>query len=289
MSNPFLAEGEYEASEPWGGITTRPAAPQPVPSRSNYAPDASAGKSAREIELERREEALRFREAKLVERERAIVDMRPNWPKFKSITTYKRYRQDSQAIDLFPRRPDTYIPTSAPPSRRATHPLPSLPNPRTDPQDIPESGQWLVKRLFLAWHLAVLTYVINCIACFTVLVTKGEQGGSMFGVSLLIMAIGIPVSFVFWYRPIYTGVKHDRSISFFFFFVNYSFHIGVAVLLGIGIPGWGGSCLAPKYSFDFSTTLDKNQPQKSERFEAPTNAVVPRNGSPQDPRPPASP
>ncbi|KAJ3086162.1 Ubiquitin-conjugating enzyme E2 G2, partial [Quaeritorhiza haematococci] len=108
-------------------------------------------------------------------------------------------------------------------------------------KDIPQHGQWLVSRLYYAWYLAVATYIINCAASFSLLVTKAESAGGTFGLSLVIMVVGIPVSFVFWYRQIYTGVKFDRSISFFLFFVNYAFHLGVSALLAVGIPGWGGA------------------------------------------------
>jgi hypothetical protein len=64
----------------------------------------------------------------------------------------------------------------------------------------------------------------------------------------MIMLVGIPVAFTFWYRAIYHGVKHDRSASFFVFYLNYGFHLAVVCLLGIGLPGWGGAGLI--YVFD---------------------------------------
>ncbi|KAI9206298.1 scamp family-domain-containing protein [Polychytrium aggregatum] len=108
-------------------------------------------------------------------------------------------------------------------------------------KDIPQRGKPLVKRLYAAWMIATATYLMNCIASFSILVTKGESGGGTFGLSLIILLVGTPVSFVFWYRPLYTGVKADRSISFFLFFFNYSFHLAFAALLAVGIPGWGGA------------------------------------------------
>ena len=82
---------------------------------------------------------------------------------------------------------------------------------------------------------------MNMVAALSLLSTGADSGATTFGISLLIMLVGIPVSFTFWYRQIYMGVKQDSSISFFFFFLNYSFHIGASVLLCIGIPGWGGA------------------------------------------------
>lgn len=108
-------------------------------------------------------------------------------------------------------------------------------------EEIPERGRWLVKRVYGAWYLAVIAYLMNAVAAFSCLVTKGEQGGSTFGLALVILLIGTPVSFVFWYRPLYNGVKNDSSISFMFFWFNYGFHLAVVALLAVGIPGWGGA------------------------------------------------
>ncbi|KAJ3163469.1 Secretory carrier-associated membrane protein 5 [Geranomyces michiganensis] len=108
-------------------------------------------------------------------------------------------------------------------------------------KEIPLRGRWLVKRVYMAWMLAITSYIINAIACFSLLVTNASSGGTTFGVSLLILLVGTPVSFVFWYRPLYNGVKNDSSAQFFFFWFNYGAHLGVAALLAVGIPGWGGA------------------------------------------------
>ncbi|KAJ3006612.1 hypothetical protein HKX48_009554 [Thoreauomyces humboldtii] len=107
-------------------------------------------------------------------------------------------------------------------------------------KEIPVRGRWLVKRVYLGWMLAVLVYFVNCIAAFCLLVTNASSGGVTFGVSLLILLVGTPVSFVFWYRPLYKAVRADSSAGFFFFWFNYGCHLAVAVLLAVGIPGWGG-------------------------------------------------
>ncbi|KAJ3151487.1 Secretory carrier-associated membrane protein 5 [Geranomyces variabilis] len=104
-------------------------------------------------------------------------------------------------------------------------------------KEIPLRGRWLVKRVYMAWILAVIVYLVNCIAAFSLLVTNASSGGVTFGISLLILLVGTPVSFVFWYRPLYNGVKGDSSSSFFFFWFNYGAHLCVAALLAVGIPG----------------------------------------------------
>ncbi|KAJ3211415.1 Secretory carrier-associated membrane protein 5 [Dinochytrium kinnereticum] len=98
--------------------------------------------------------------------------------------------------------------------------------------DIPETGRWLVKRLYMAWYLSCAAYLANFAAAFALLVVKAENAGGTFGLALVIFLVGIPVS---------SGVKHDRSISFFLFFFNFGFHLAVSALLAVGIPGWGGA------------------------------------------------
>ncbi|KAI8846779.1 scamp family-domain-containing protein [Chytridium lagenaria] len=105
--------------------------------------------------------------------------------------------------------------------------------------DIPETGRWIVKRMYMAFYLSAVTYLANFVAAFALLVVKAESAGGTFGLALVIFWWGR--QFVFWYRPLYSGVKNDRSISFFFFFFNYCFHLAVSALLAVGIPGWGGA------------------------------------------------
>ncbi|TPX67052.1 hypothetical protein SpCBS45565_g04006 [Spizellomyces sp. 'palustris'] len=201
--NPFTVDEERE--NPFEAPEERPSANNPwgtAPSSSHSRQASSnpyAGKSIRELDLEKREAEVRLKEAQIAEREKQLNAFQiPNWPKF---------------------RPMIY------------HDI---------EKDIPEGGRWLVKRVYWAWYLAVLVYFVNAIAAFSLLVTKGEAGGATFGLALIIFLIGTPVSFVFWYRPLYNGVKQDSSISFFFFYFNYGFHLGVAALFAVGIPGWGG-------------------------------------------------
>ena len=82
--------------------------------------------------------------------------------------------------------------------------------------------------------MACVTYFLNMIAGIALLASQAEGSGATFGISLVIMLVGIPVAFAFWYRSIYVGVKHDRSISFFLFYLNYGFHLGVMCILAIG-------------------------------------------------------
>lgn len=82
---------------------------------------------------------------------------------------------------------------------------------------------------------------MNVAGSIALLATKSELAGANFGISLAFMLIGIPLGFAFWYRSIYVGIKHDRSISFMLFYFNFGIHLAAMIILGIGIPGWGGA------------------------------------------------
>ncbi|KAI9190284.1 hypothetical protein H9P43_001717 [Blastocladiella emersonii ATCC 22665] len=108
-------------------------------------------------------------------------------------------------------------------------------------KEIPAKGRPVVQRMYYLWMFSVWTYVINCIACLSALITKHSAGGSMFVMSFLIMVIGVPTSWSFWYKQLYDGARDDKSIRFFLFFLNFAFHLGATVILGVGVPGWGGA------------------------------------------------
>ncbi|KAL2917464.1 hypothetical protein HK105_203130 [Polyrhizophydium stewartii] len=120
--------------------------------------------------------------------------------------------------------------------------------------DIPKNGQWLVKRVYTAWWLAAITFIINFIAAFALLIKKADGAGATFGMSLLLLVLGVPFSFVFWYRALYDGVKRDSSIKFMFFFFNYAVHLAAMGIFAIGITGWGGAGVIYTLSM-FSTDM----------------------------------
>lgn len=169
--------------------------------QSSTDPIGDVSLRQREAELERREQMLQYRESKLNQKEVQL----------------QQYGQ----LPNWPRcKPMIY------------HDI---------DKDIPEGGRRLVKRVYFAWYISVWVYLINVIANFTLMLAKATAGGGNFGVSLIILFIGTPVSFVFWYQPLYNGIKLDRSMSIFIFFLCYGFHIGITGLFAIGIQGWGGA------------------------------------------------
>lgn len=156
----------------------------------------------REEELQRREQTLAYREARLAERETKVQEL-------------------GQTAPNWPRcRPMIY------------HDI---------QRDIPENGRQLVKRVYFGWYIAVWVYLINAIASFSLMTSKATGAGGNFGMALIVLLIGTPVSFVFWYKPLYDGVKFNRSMNIFIFFLCYGFHILIAGIFAVGVQGWGGA------------------------------------------------
>jgi hypothetical protein len=94
--------------------------------------------------------------------------------------------------------------------------------------DIPPDAQAMVKRVYIAWYGkswalkfresiflslihtiigCIVTYTINMVACFANLLSNANTGDSDFAISLMYLIVGVPIAFVFWYRPLYNAVK----------------------------------------------------------------------------------
>ncbi|KAJ3350727.1 hypothetical protein HDU83_009455 [Entophlyctis luteolus] len=212
MSNPFTIESED--SDPFADNHTQWGAPhvsqaQPAHGISRKQPSAQpySNESAQAQTLAAREAELAKREAQLNKREEQLVQK-------------EAQLEHIHAPNFPPCKPLVYHDIEA---------------------EIPAEGKWLVKRLYYAWIFSVFNYLVNAVTCFLLLINKAESAGANFGASLVMLLAITPVSFVFWYQPLYNGVKRNRSIQFFLFQFNYGFHLGLAGLLAAGIPGWGGA------------------------------------------------
>ncbi|KAJ3210917.1 hypothetical protein HDU82_007145 [Entophlyctis luteolus] len=212
MSNPFTIESED--SDPFADNHTQWGAPhvsqaQPAHGISRKQPSAQpySNDSAQAQTLAAREAELAKREAQLNKREEQLVQK-------------EAQLEHIHAPNFPPCKPLVYHDIEA---------------------EIPAEGKWLVKRLYYAWIFSVFNYLVNAVTCFLLLISKAESAGANFGASLVMLLAITPVSFVFWYQPLYNGVKRNRSIQFFLFQFNYGFHLGLAGLLAAGIPGWGGA------------------------------------------------
>jgi len=107
--------------------------------------------------------------------------------------------------------------------------------------EIPENGRTIVRRVYFSWFSFSFALFLNMIALLSGVIVDSDVGVD-FGISIALLAVLIPVSFVFWYRTLYVAVKRDRGVNYFFFFFNYICHIGFCIIMCIGIPksGAGG-------------------------------------------------
>ncbi|KAI8612758.1 scamp family-domain-containing protein [Chytriomyces sp. MP71] len=205
-ANPFADHQAAAAPSRWTP-SERPQqqAPPPQPSYTSYpSAQLSHGSNGN----------LATREAELVRREAAL-------------------NQREKQLDVREASMGDYNPPNFPPCKPMVY--------HDIEKDIPDEGKPLVKRLYLAWIFSVFNFLINAITGFLLITQKAESAGGNFGSALIMLLAITPVSFVFWYQPVYNGVKNKRSIQFFLFQVNYCFHIGLCGLLSAGIPGWGGA------------------------------------------------
>lgn len=66
-----------------------------------------------------------------------------------------------------------------------------------------------------------------------------ENGAGMFFFALFTMLLFIPLSFIFWFRPLYKAFRDDSSFSFMVFFFVFFCQIALAVVWALGVPGTG--------------------------------------------------
>ncbi|PWA86095.1 SCAMP [Artemisia annua] len=105
-------------------------------------------------------------------------------------------------------------------------------------------GSWLGLMLCLVWNLIAVTG-----AWF-----KG-QGVEIWLLAVIYIILGVPGSYLLWYRPLYRAMRTDSAIKFTLFFLTYSCHITFCVFALLAPPFiiQGKSLTGIMSAIDFAT------------------------------------
>lgn len=100
--------------------------------------------------------------------------------------------------------------------------------------EIPVNAQRLQYLAFASWLGIVLCLVFNVIAVTVCWIKHG--GVKIFFLATIYALLGIPLSYVLWYRPLYRAMRTDSALKFGWFFLFYMLHIGFCIFAAIAPP-----------------------------------------------------
>ncbi|KAH9753172.1 Secretory carrier-associated membrane protein 4 [Citrus sinensis] len=80
----------------------------------------------------------------------------------------------------------------------------------------------------------VLCLVFNVIAVIVCWIKGG--GVKIFFLATIYALLGVPMSYVLWYRPLYRAMRTDSALKFSWFFLFYLIHIGFCIFAAIAPP-----------------------------------------------------
>jgi hypothetical protein len=96
-------------------------------------------------------------------------------------------------------------------------------------------------------HIFCLT--LNMVGALAILVSPMEgtdqAAGTNFGISVVFWALGIPLSWVFWYRPIYNAADGDKASMYLIFLCMFALNICFIGVIIVGISAGGTVYAAP--------------------------------------------
>ncbi|PWA84006.1 SCAMP-like protein [Artemisia annua] len=100
--------------------------------------------------------------------------------------------------------------------------------------EIPVHAQKLQYSAFASWLGIVLCLAFNVVAV-TVCWTNGG-GVKIFLLATLYALLGVPLSYVLWYRPLYRAMRTDSAMNFTWFFLFYLLHLVFCIFAAIAPP-----------------------------------------------------
>ncbi|XP_054792077.1 secretory carrier-associated membrane protein 4-like [Prosopis cineraria] len=100
--------------------------------------------------------------------------------------------------------------------------------------EIPVHAQRLQYLAFASWLGIVLCLVFNVVAVIICWIRGG--GVKIFFLAVIYALLGVPLSYVLWYRPLYRAMRTDSALKFGWFFLFYLLHIAFCVIAAIAPP-----------------------------------------------------
>uniref|UniRef100_A0A453PBT4 Secretory carrier-associated membrane protein n=1 Tax=Aegilops tauschii subsp. strangulata TaxID=200361 RepID=A0A453PBT4_AEGTS len=100
--------------------------------------------------------------------------------------------------------------------------------------EIPANAQRLQYLAFASWLGIVLCLVWNFIAVTVCWIRGGDS--KLFFLATIYGMLGVPLSYLMWYRPLYRAMRTDSAFSFGWFFLCYMLHIGFCIIAAIAPP-----------------------------------------------------
>ena len=100
--------------------------------------------------------------------------------------------------------------------------------------EIPANVQKLQYLAFASWLGIVLCLSWNFIAVIVCWIKEGDS--KLFFLATIYALLGIPLSYLMWYRPLYRAMRTNSAFSFGWFFLCYLIHIGFCIIAAIAPP-----------------------------------------------------
>uniref|UniRef100_A0A7N0UKY4 Secretory carrier-associated membrane protein n=1 Tax=Kalanchoe fedtschenkoi TaxID=63787 RepID=A0A7N0UKY4_KALFE len=100
--------------------------------------------------------------------------------------------------------------------------------------EIPVHAQKLQYLAFASWLGIVLCLVFNVVAVTVCWIRGG--GAKIFLLAVIYALLGVPLSYVLWYRPLYRAMRTDSALKFGWFFLFYLVHLGFCIFAAIAPP-----------------------------------------------------